>query len=146
MILIIISFLGILVWTGAHAMSSKASDITKPMLISLKNEVCDQFKADNIYWNPTYDQGGPAKVRIFEGQVFMNDVMLPESTQKEVKKIFLQYKLARHDDIRLRFYGDDIKLVLNSKEGDKDERLYVYRINADNKHMDALRVPARRKS
>jgi len=146
MVLFIMSFLGILVWNGAHAMSSTASDITKPMLISLKSEICNQFKVDNIYWNPIYDQGGPAKVRVFEGQVFMNDVMLPESTQNEVKEIFLQHKLARHDDIRLRFFGDDIKLVLNSEEGDKDERLYVYRINADNKHMDALRVPARRKS
>ena len=128
LVLFIIFCFVFLISSQTHNASTVSAALTKPTLISLKNEVCNQFKMDSIYWNPTYDQGGPAKVRILDGQVSMNDALLPENTQKEIKKIFHQHQLSRHDDVRFHFFGNDIKLTLKNKIEDSQR---VYRLSPE---------------
>ncbi|MEP3226536.1 MAG: M56 family metallopeptidase [Parasphingorhabdus sp.] len=102
--------------------------VNRILLISLKNDVCDQLEVDNIYWNPRYDQGGPAMILVRNQQVYMNGTPLPKSTQEQVRSVFQRRGLLTNQDVRLRYYGDDIKLVLTPKEEGTHEKSKIYRL------------------
>lgn len=118
------------VWGIAEPIIAKTETIVinRVLLISLKDDVCDQLEADNIYWNPTYDQGGPAMIHVASGQVYMNGTPLPDKTQNRLRPMFKERGLLDGQDVRLRYYGDDIKLVLTPTKEGSDVKSQIYRL------------------
>ena len=88
----------------------------KSTLISLKDDVCAQIWADNIYFNPKWDTGWHVDLVHKNGLVYMNGTELPQATQRAVKKIYDQYGLTIADASRLRYYLNDIKLTLKNPD------------------------------
>ncbi len=109
---------------GAIALSAFSSpsptqtvaQFDRPELIELKQRVCDVFNAQNIYFNPKYDKGGPALVTLVDGKISMNHVELPANTNRTIQSIFKEFDLMSYDDVRLNFYGEDVYLQLDNEQ------------------------------
>jgi len=129
-------------WGIAEPIIAKTETIAidRVLLVGLKDDVCDQLYLDNIYWNPTYDQGGPAMIHVAVDQIHMNGAPLPKKTQNRIRAMFKKRGLLTDQDVRLRFYGDDIKLVLTPiKEGD-DAESQIYRLTNGNDTVRSFRM------
>jgi len=111
--------------TMAH---DEGTRISRPLLIGLKDDVCDQLKADNIYWNPQYDRGGPAMILVSAHDVYMNGTPLPKNTQQKLRMIFDKNGLLGSRDIRMRYLGDDIKLVLTPTMEGINAKSQIFRV------------------
>lgn len=118
------------VWGIAEPIIAKTETIAinRVLLVSLKDDVCDELEAENIYWNPEYDQGGPAMIRLGADMVYMNGTPLPQNTQNRLRAIFKKQGLLIDQDVRLRYYGDDIKLVLTPTKEGSDVKSQIYRL------------------
>lgn len=136
-------FIGLITLGMSSPNIANAKAFSKPMLVSLKDDVCGQIDADNIYWNPVYDTGGPAKIRMVNGQVYMNDAALPIKTQRSLKAIFKNHRLTEYGEVFLRYSGNDIKLIIggDDKNSDTARQRQVYRLRLGSPHVETFRVP-----
>ncbi len=90
---------------------SQANETEYANLISLKDEVCDILKRDNIYWNPVYDEGGEATVVMQSGNYYMNGAQLPPATSASLATVFSRYRLSTHETAQLTYFGSRVKLI-----------------------------------
>lgn len=132
------SFFTALTWAD----KTNATKFTRPMLVNLKDAACDQIKEASLYDDPKFYQGGPATLNFSNDMVSMNDVALPPKTQAALMDVIQEYRLAEYREVKLRYWGDSIKLVLISEQGDHDEAPYVFRTKPDSNHVDAFRLSA----
>ena len=133
------------VWFMSVPLSAQAQtqEFDRATLTALKDEVCEQFHTDNIYWNPTYDKGGPAHVKVNADGVYMNGVALPASTQKAIKKTFKRYGLSKYSVSKLKFSSPDVKLTLKTIHKDEyaDVRTFSIAGNSGSVVTDKMTVP-----
>jgi hypothetical protein len=86
---------------------------SRTTLVNLKNEVCDHMIANDLYWTQPFEQRGPATIHIRNETIFMNGHKLPSEDQRALKRVFENYNLSSFADVKLRYYGNDVKLMLS---------------------------------
>ncbi|MEP3891656.1 MAG: M56 family metallopeptidase [Hellea sp.] len=107
--------------------SSHQSMIQKAHIVKLKDEVCAQLYADNIYENPIYYSGGHAEI-IVEGEtLMMNQTPLPSATQNAINQILEEQRFQNADIVSIRYFVDDIRLKLAPREGPLEGSLAISR-------------------
>ena len=128
--------------------NADAGGVTKSLLLSLKDEVCTQFHADNIYWNPTYDEGGTAHVLVRADGVYMNGAALPPATQLAVRSMFKKRGLDDFSVAKLTYYGESVELTLKQIEDNRQAhvRRFTLAPGRDNMQTRRFTVPLKKTS
>ena len=129
--------------TGLFA-SASSSQLDQAYLVNLKAKICDQLYADNIYWNPVYDTGGAANIRIVDNIVYMNSNPLPEETQGALRQILEAQNLSNFETISVKYWGDmvELSLITPSATGDASVQVFEYksgRLKSESYKMKAER-------
>lgn len=130
-------------WTATA--NALPPDFSRATLVSLKNDVCDHIGARELYWTPPFNKPGHATIHVANGTVFMNDNELPARDQVALKTVFKTYNLASFPEVRLRYFGDDVKLIV-TKNGGENSAPYVYLAKSGSDRVDTFRMPKRQPS
>lgn len=96
--------------SGTEVAASLRLSLSRPELVELKREVCDQLSADDIYWTQPYDNGGPVHLSYSPGAILINNVPLPAATQSALRTIFGRYGIEGEHGAQLRYYYDQVSL------------------------------------
>jgi len=88
------------------------ADLNQAEIVRMKDDICDRFKADGIYWDPRYGGQVAANVVFSENRVLMNGQPLPPSTHTAVRDILTRYGITQSTNGHLRFYGPEVSLTL----------------------------------
>ncbi|MGB6229218.1 MAG: M56 family metallopeptidase [Litorimonas sp.] len=96
-------------------------------LVAFKDAVCLQIKKDDLYWNQTYDQGGPVEITLASNAISMNSVPLPEDTQSALRPLFDQLDVGKADRVSVRYYHEDIELTVSAPEPSGSAKAVSYR-------------------
>ena len=99
--------------------NSSAPNFTEAELISLKDDVCAEVKRNAFYNIEPYGKPGHAKIRLWDGIVYMNGTALPDSVQSDFLKSFETYRLSDYPDVRLRYLENDVTLAFRTDKAEK---------------------------
>ncbi|MEP3654394.1 MAG: M56 family metallopeptidase [Litorimonas sp.] len=116
-------------FSGEHSVMLKNQALIQhTQIVELKNEVCDQLKADRIYENPLYYTGGLAKITIDDRVLFMNQAPLPVKTQEAITNILEKQNFKDMNIVSLDFFADDVKLTVRKGQNHDMVHNAIYRV------------------
>lgn len=115
--------------------------ISKPVLIDLKDQVCAELRKEDIYYNAKYGPVGYAHIRLSGGQVTMNETPLPDHLQKSISGIFEAKNLNAYNDVKLRFWGNDVKLVFDASAADAPQPRRAYWLKSADHAVRKIDLP-----